>query len=302
MATSSEDARRALRERLDARLADSPGATWLAENGAVTDLDAVGGLLGTFPRGAARKHLVGAFAERATARLDGVWGALAIGEWTLDEAVRILLLAQAADASDDAYDALFRAYDQGDTETRVAALRALNLVRRGEPERGLDLVRDAGRTYLPQLMGAAWCENPFTSANLPDHDYRKAVLKAFFCDVPVEGFLGLDERADADLASSLCEYIDERLAAGRPVPGAIWPIAALHPQPGLVARLIGNLEHPDRDERLIAARALGNARDGRALAFVRERAEREDDAEVRAALDAARARIESGEAKSEGSS
>lgn len=150
------------------------------------------------------------------------------------------------------------------------------------------MVADAGRTYLPSLLGAAWRHNPFSAEHLSDHDYRKAVLKAFFCDVPVEGFLRLEERADAELAESLCDYIDERQAAGRSVPRALWPIAAMHPRPGLVARLIGLLEHPDRAERLVAAKALRNSRDARAASFVGERLERESDDEVRAALASAR--------------
>lgn len=283
--TEATEARAALRAAIDARL-DEAARRWLRE-GLQEDAAAVRALLAEVPRRTGRRHLIGAFAERAAARLPGVWGEVPVGAWTLADAARVLLLAESAERAEAPYDALFRVYDLGDTETRVAALRALNFVRRGDPARGLELVLDAGRTYLTELLRAAWCDNPFSAVNLSDHDHRKAVLKAFFCDVPVAGFLRLEERADAELAESLCEYIDERLAAGRSVPRALWSVAALHPQPGLVARLVGMLEHPDREERCVAARALARARDARAASFVRERLEREDDPEVRAALEAA---------------
>lgn len=292
MATA-EESRGALRALVEARLGDGDGRAWLAEKAKAPGLDAVMRLMPEVGRAVGRRPLVAAFAERDRAQVEGVWGPLRVGDWTVDQAVRVLLLAEAAEAAaGDPYDALFSAYDRGDTETRAAALRALNFVRPGDPRKGLELVYDAGRTYLNELMIAAWCDNPFSSKHLSDHDFRKAVLKAFFVGVPVERFLGLEERADEELARSLCDYIDERLAAGRTVPPMLWVVAALHPRPGLVARLVGNLEHPLPEERLAAARALANARDARTLGFVEERLQREEDADVRAALERARERIE----------
>lgn len=285
--TTPEQARAALEALLNERLAGGPAADWLSEQDPARGLDDLRPQLGAVTRAVGRKGLIASFAARADASVSSVWGEVPVGSWSVADAARVILVARAAELEEDAFAALFRAYDAADTEGRVACLRALNFTRPGETERGLELVRDAGRTYLPELLGGAWSGNPFSARHLSDHDYRKAVLKAFFCDVPVEGFLRLEERADAELAKSLCEYVDERLAAGRTVPRAIWPLAALHPRPGLVARLIGMLEHPDREERLVAAKALSKARDARATSFLSERREREDDAEIRAALDAA---------------
>jgi len=292
MAATPAESREAIRTLLSTRLGDGPGAEWLARHEGETDPEAVRKLMPEVARAVGRKALVAAFAERARAEVPGVWGALKVGDWRTDDAVRVLLLAHAAGAAAEPYGALHAAYDLGDTETRVAALRAVNFVAAGPPELALDMVLDAGRTYLNELLSAAWCNNPFSARHLSDHDYRKAVLKAFFVGVPVDGFLGLESRADETLTQSLNEYADERLAAGRPVPPAVWAVAAVHPRPGLVARLIGNLEHPSGDERLAAARALANARDARSLPFVTERLERETDEDVRAALQSARSRIE----------
>lgn len=279
----AEQTRADLRALLAPRLSEA-GAAWLAEHEGLP----LSELKAALPRAAqavSRQGLIKEFAARREAVIDGVWGPLPVGAWTLAEAACLLLVAGAAEGEAAPYAALFDLYDQGGTELKVAALRALNFVRPDRAEEGLRLVADAGRTYLPALLGAAWAGNPFSALHLSDHDYRKAVLKAFFCDVPIEGFLRLEERADPELAQSLCEYIDERLAAGRAVPRAIWPLAALHPRPGLVARLIGMLEHPDSEERLTAARALTNARDPRALTFVTERRERESEEAVLAALE-----------------
>lgn len=242
------------------------------------------------PRAVGRRHLVRPFAARAAARVEGVWGALSVGEWRADEAARVWLISEvvgdAARGGVGSYARLFALYDAGDTEAKVACVRALSLCE-GDPAEGLALVHDAGRTYLPELMSAAWRHSPFSARHLSAEEYRKAVLKSLFCDIPVEGFVGLAERADEELARSLCEYADEREAAGRAVPNAVWEVAARFPRPGLVARLIGRLEHPAEPERLAAARALRAARDPRAEPFVRERLARESAEPVRAALAAA---------------
>jgi HEAT repeat protein len=194
------------------------------------------------------------------------------------------LLAVRAAQTSTPFKTLFSVYDNGDTETRVAALYAINLVDDEDVEQGMSLIHDAGRTYLEELMNAAWCNHPFCTANMNDVEYRKAILKALFCDVPIEGFIGLSERADSELAHSLKDFADEREAAGRPVPDVLWPVLALHPQPGLIARLIGRLEHPLSVQRIVSARSLRNAKDARALSFLQERLSREDDPKVSAAI------------------
>lgn len=286
--SGSEEARRALRDRIEGRLAGTDGAAWLGARLAVAgDLAAVRQAMPEVARVVGRKHLVGGFAERSQATLPGVYGALRIGHWKIDEAVRTLLLAEAAARTERPFTALYETYDLGDTETRVAALRAVNLVADDHIEDGMALITDAGRTYLEPLLLAAWSDNPFSARHLSEQEYRKAVLKALFSGVPVDGFIGLEERADEELAKSLCEFADEREAAGRPVPHPVWTVAARHPRPGLVARLVGKIEHPLPDERLVAAKALANARDVRALPFIEERLARETDDAVRAALQAA---------------
>jgi hypothetical protein len=227
--------------------------------------------------------LVASFVDRDTKVLPGHYGEVPIGHWKVNEAFKVLYLSLLVDSLEDSYLRLFEIYNQGDSECRVACLRALNFTT-GIEKQGLDLIYDAGRTYLPDLLSAAWHHNPFSSHALSDTEYRKAVLKALFCEIPVEGFLRLNERADAELSRSLCEYANEREAAGRQVPLSIWTVAARFPLPGLVARLIGRLEHPNQEERLNAACALQSTADPRAESFLQERLSREQDINVQHAL------------------
>ena len=238
---------------------------------------------------ASKRYLIVAFAERDHAALIVPLGAVPIGHWRRDEAVKIWLISEVVTRcaeSTETMDLLYQVYDATDTEGRVACLRSLNFLG-GSVSGGLKMIHDAGRTYLSELMEAGWCHSPFASRYLSDEEYRKAVLKSLFCDVPVSGFMGLEERADAELARSLCEYADEREAAGRVVPSAVLRVAAFYPQPGLLARLIGRLEHPTAEERLTAAIGLERTGDPRALSFIQERVGREENREVSAALERA---------------
>jgi len=281
---TSKECRAQLEALVHQRLGDGDGAQWLGSQVNAADAATVGSLMGEVSRRLGRRPLIAGFAERGTAEAAGVYGSMRVGHWRTDEAARTLLIAAATDASQRPHATLFDLYDQGETDTRVAALRAINFVDDPDSAQGMTLVHDAGRTYLSELMDAAWCNNPFTTQHMTDLEYRKAVLKALFCDVPIDGFLGLAERADREMAESLQDFADERAAAGRAVPSSVWIVAAVHPRPGLVARLIGLLEHPAEEERITAARALANARDARALSFLGERLHRESHADVREAL------------------
>lgn len=263
----------------------SAQASWLTSE--------LGELLIEVRRRFSRRHLITSFAARESAHLESALGAQPIGHWRRDETAKLWLIATVICEGfdiDQRYEALYQVYDAADTEGRVVCLRALNFVE-GLPEAGLTIIHDAGRTYLKELMEAAWCNSPFATRYLSTEEYRKAVLKALFCDVPVGGFMGLEDRADAELSRRLCEYANEREAAGRVVHPSVLRVASFYPQPGLISRLIGRLEHPSAEERLTAAVGLARAADTRALSFIEERVAREDEPEVLAALQEALAQL-----------
>jgi HEAT repeat protein len=267
----AQSARQALKDLISLRL-DSSLQTQLFDF--PNQQDAFLAFLSKVPKLLGNRPLIGQFGDRATAEIESTYGPLKVGEWSLALASRIYLLASYLKDGADVYAQLFQIYDLADTETKQACLSAINLMN-GDIEQGLVLVHDAGRTYLSALMTSAWCNHPFSATYLSEHDYRKAVLKALFCDIPIAGFQKLTERATSELAQSVSEYADEREAAGRIVPPTVWILAAYFPKPGLVARLIGRIEHPSETERLTAIQALGNTKDQRAISFLEERLDRE---------------------------
>mgnify|MGYP000007523800 CR=1 FL=1 len=69
-------------------------------------------------------------------------------------------------------------------------------------------------------------------------------------------------------------------------PAAIWPIAARFPPPGLAAKLLGYVEHPNPEHRAAAAAGLATlvATDPRVRPFLADRAAREPVLAIRQTL------------------
>lgn len=131
------------------------------------------------------------------------------------DSVRALLLVEARAQ----LPAVTRLYEQGTAAERRAVL--LTLHRLGLGATALPLVQDALRTNDTRLVAAA--VGPYGAAHLDAHEWRHAVLKCLFTDVPVEALHRLGERArgDAELARMLRDFAAERTAAGRTVPAGL---------------------------------------------------------------------------------
>ncbi|MEU6719162.1 EboA domain-containing protein [Nonomuraea sp. NPDC046802] len=134
-----------------------------------------------------------------------------VPDWTADEAARALLLAAlppdrlTAETGD--------LYRYGDADEKRAVLKALPLLPIGA--RALPLLHDAIRTNDARLLAAAL--GPY-ARHLDQAAWRQAVLKCVFMGVPLARVDRLEERADAELASMLAAFAEERAAAGRPMP------------------------------------------------------------------------------------
>lgn len=141
-----------------------------------------------------------------------------IDSWTLEDAGRLLcLLERQAVTADDAFVADVTAcYEQGDAREQVSWLRGAALL--PGPERFLAVVVDACRTNILTVFEAIACENPYPGRHFPEHNFNQLVLKALFNGVALTRIVGIEIRANANLARMAGDYADERRAAGRPVP------------------------------------------------------------------------------------
>lgn len=148
--------------------------------------------------------------------------------WTVDEAARAVLLTALPLRGQALADEVGRLHRHGDPAEQRAVLRALPLL--DLDDLGLPLVREALRGNDTTLIEAAL--GPYAARHLPDAEYRQAVLKCVFCEIPLDRVHGLADRADRELARMLADFAHERLVAGRAVPQDIGPV--LHTFPDVI--------------------------------------------------------------------
>jgi hypothetical protein len=141
-----------------------------------------------------------------------------VGEWSLDECGRVVLLAEAAARLPDERlaELVEGCYFQGETRERQGVVRSLGLLPRSD--RWLQIGLDAGRTYVQPLFEALACENSFPAEAFPESSFNHMVLKALFTEVRLLRIVGFFPRVTAELRRMVSDYVDERKAAGRSVP------------------------------------------------------------------------------------
>ncbi len=178
------------------RALDPPGAAWLAEarNQIAADPAALARLFPAVGRKCGRGQLWTDDQEL-------------IG-WTVDDAVRALLLAGAG------IDDVTAVYNYGDAAEKRGVLRALPLLDLGDS--AIPLVLDALRTNDTRLIAAAL--GPYAAKYLPPEPWRQAVLKCVFLSIPLAWVADLDKRKDAELIRMMRAFAEERQAAGRSIP------------------------------------------------------------------------------------
>ncbi|MEU4982581.1 EboA domain-containing protein [Streptomyces sp. NPDC021969] len=138
--------------------------------------------------------------------------------WSVDDAVRVLLLAALPVRGAALAAVVSRLYRIGGVPERRAVLRSLPLLEAAGDlgDLGLPLVEDALRCNDPRLIAAA--VGPYGSRRLGAHAFRQAVLKCVFVGVPLDLVTALDARADAELDRMMADFAAERHAAGRALP------------------------------------------------------------------------------------
>ena len=146
---------------------------------------------------------------------------LTINNWSIDRFARVWLLLHIDPSDEEKYfqsiDHLFLAAEMNEL---VALYSALPLL--AYPERWRKRCADGIRSNIGDVLQAIMCNNPYPSEQLEEKAWNQLVLKAFFTEKPVGEIIGLDERANGELANILSDYAHERWAAGRTINPLLW--------------------------------------------------------------------------------
>lgn len=110
-------------------------------------------------------------------------------------------------------------YARGDNAEREALLHALPLL--PNPERFLSTAVEACRSNVQTVFEAIACENSYPVHHFPELNFNQMVMKAIFIGIPLQRIVGLPTRITSVLVRMAKDYVQERTAAGRPVPDDI---------------------------------------------------------------------------------
>lgn len=157
--------------------------------------------------------------------IEGIHKEFSIDDWTIDKLCRLWLLTQADTSEKDVYlskiENLFKAAEMNELAALYSSLFFLKY-----PEEWQKQCAEGIRSNIGTVLEAIMYNNPYPFTYLDDLAWNQLVLKAFFTDKNVNRIIGLDERANKELAWILLDYASERRAAHRTVNPQLWRLVA----------------------------------------------------------------------------
>ena len=151
--------------------------------------------------------------------------------WSIDGAARVLSLLRCAGNRPFAerFKDLRRTADVAEL---IALYRGLPLY--PEPETLHFEVGEGLRSHIKAVFEAIAHQNPYPRDHFDDHRWNHMILKTLFVDSRLSPIIGLEQRANPELARILVDYAQERWAAGRPVTGELWiPVRPFRDDPAI---------------------------------------------------------------------
>ncbi|MGN6603562.1 MAG: EboA domain-containing protein [Ginsengibacter sp.] len=175
--------------------------------------------------------------------------------WTIDRLCRVWLLAGLDSANRKEYiNRIENLFPQGEMNELVALYSALPFL--DYPNAWKLRCAEGIRSNIGDVLEAIMYHNPYPANHLDEAAWNQMVLKAFFTDKDVNKIVGLDKRANKNLANTLFDYAEERIAAGRTVNPQIWRLTRKfvdEPHLYLFKRL---LESENEKEKISGALAI----------------------------------------------
>ena len=255
-----------LQKWLESRL-PADARAWLAEaatklrNGSDTDLYRSVSLV-TRKVGKADLALAPNEREQAAASREG-WDP---SDWSLDQAARIYLLLVSGTDGATFLRRLDQLCDTADIGELVAFYRGLPLY----PDQPRYVLRAAEgiRTSMKAVFEAVAHRNPYPAEQLAEPAWNQMVLKTLFIGSTLHPIVGLDRRANPELARMLCDYAHERWSAGRPISPELWRCVGPYARGEMLSDLGRVLEKGTDPERTAAALALASSPDPEATGLL----------------------------------
>lgn len=150
---------------------------------------------------------------------------VSIEGWAVDRLARVWLLMQVNANDKENYirkiKALFLSAEMNELVALYSALPVF-----AYPEEWKFQCAEGIRSNIGLVLEAIMYGNSYPAKYLDEGAWNQLVMKAFFTDKDVNRIIGLDERANKELADILVDYAHERWAAHRAVNAQLWRLVS----------------------------------------------------------------------------
>ncbi|MCS6967666.1 MAG: EboA domain-containing protein [Cytophagales bacterium] len=185
-------------------------------------------------------------------QMQGLHPHFAQQNWTADQLARAILLLSVPQNDAQSYlKVVQRLFELGEVGELVTLYKSLPLL--PFPESFLSLAKEGVRTNITSVFEALSLHNPYPADHFDTPTWNQMVLKAVFIGMPIQKIVGLQQRANAQLAGMLIDFAHERWAAGRVVPPDLWLPVTEFVNENTLADLEKMLTSRDTSQRLAAA-------------------------------------------------
>jgi hypothetical protein len=177
----------------------------------------------TVPRKTGHKQVV--VSDRGQNQLKEIHADFIINHWSIDRACRVWAVLQVDPSDKSNYfsklENLFKASEMNEAVALYSAFTGFSY-----PEDWQKQCAEGIRSNIGTVLEAIMYNNPYPYKYLSEAAWNQLIMKAFFTDKDVKRIIGLDERANKELARILIDYADERRAAHRDVNPQLWRLVS----------------------------------------------------------------------------
>lgn len=181
-----------------------------------------------------------------------------ICNWTIDRLCRVWLLSTLNSIDQEKlYTTVDRLFLSAEMNEAVALYSALPFL--AHPEIWVKRCAEGIRSNIGSVLEAIMENNPYPSENLDEAAWNQLVLKAFFTEKNIKLIVGLDKRANLELALTLIDYAKERWVAKRKVNPQLWRLVSKFINAEIFETLKVGLQHYDQIEQRAIALAIAQS-------------------------------------------
>jgi hypothetical protein len=193
--------------------------SWLIDRFLVLDTMAINSAFAMMPRKTGKSPVQ--VTELQIAEIDSIKPGFTLKGWTADRLARLCLLLHIDTTEKEKYlktiDNLFLA---AEVQELVSLYSSISLF--AWPEDWKLRCAEGIRSNIGLVLESIMYHNPYPAKYLDEKAWNQLVLKAFFTDKDLNKISGLDEGANAELATTLQDYAHERWAAYRSINPQLW--------------------------------------------------------------------------------